>query len=424
MIGRMLSVDKITLKQIATSFRKRLLSPPCKQTGLANELYVQKKNLEIISCSNIVLHVQTDQKDGYLSECRTHLPIREYVERFVDDYFALFRTADEKAASDQAVIRKMLENPTDFEKFTRIGISSPHYDSPYRRYLRTDNGEEVGLHLFDADEDQISRIRHFTERYAWPQLTAYFANSHTKMGTYHCQTTAKVLATEAMARLIGLDDMIPHAQYVKLVVSDAENRVIFGNFMDKARGICAMDIPGHQRRALLTPDFQRAMLNMNLLDVITHEQDHSPNNYNVVMDDSGLASGISVYDNNGVGTFSMNIGIDYETYKRCSSFLRADGTINRPCLDKRVAERILNLKWQDLYKALVYYVSKPIILCTWARIKALKRAIIRSLERDSGFLLSAEAFSERTIEMELDGTFGKTYLNSFLQDCLERSQYQ
>ena len=359
-----------------------------------------------------------------MSECRTHLPIREYVERFVDDYFALFRTADEKAASDQAVIHKMLENPTDFEKFTRIGISSPYYDSPYRRYLQTNDSEAVGLHLFDADKDQISRIRHFTERYAWPQLTAYFTNSDAKMGTYHCYTTAKVLATEAMARLIGLEDMIPHAQYVKLVVTDAENRVIFGNFMEKAHGICAMDIPGQQRRALLTPDFQRAMLNMNLLDVITHEQDHSPNNYNVVMDDSGLAAGISVYDNNGVGTFSMSIGIDYETYKRCSSFLRADGTINRPCLDKRVAERILNLKWQDLYKALVSYVSKPIILCTWARIKALKRAIIRSLERDSGFLLSAEEFSERTIEMELDGMFGKTYLNSFLQDCLERAQYQ
>ena len=403
---------------------KDFCPPPCKQTGLKNELYVQKKNLEIISCSNIVLHVQTDQKDGYLSECRTHLPIREYVERFVDDYFALFRTADEKAASDQAVIRKMLENPTDFEKFTRIGKSSPYYDSPYRRYLQTNDSEVVGLHLFDADKDQISRIRHFTERYAWPQLTAYFTNSDAKMGTYHCYTTAKVLATEAMARLIGLEDLIPHAQYVKLVVTDAENRVIFGNFMEKAHGICAMDIPGHQRRALLTPDFQRAMLNMNLLDVITHEQDHSPNNYNVVMDDSGLAAGISVYDNNGVGTFSMSIGIDYETYKRCSSFLRADGTVNRPCLDKTVANAVMLLTWKEVKDTLSPWLSKTAVWCTWNRIVALQRAIKRSIEINPDFLLDRESFAEESIEDELSGRYGKTYLVSFLQDCLEREKYR
>lgn len=419
----MLSVGKIKLKQIATALKRRLLSPPYEQTELANELYIQKKDLEIISCSNIVLHVQTEQKEGYLSECRTHLPIREYVERFVDDYFALFRTADERAASDQSLIRKTLENPTDFEKFTLIGKSSPYCDSPYCRYLRTNDGEEVGLHLLDADEDQKTRIRHFTERYAWPQLTAYFANSDAKMGAYHCHTTAKVLATEAMARLIGLEDAIPHSQYVKLVVSDAENRVIFGNFMEKARGICAMDIPGHHRKAVLTPDFQRAMLNMNLLDVITHEQDHSPNNYNVVIDDRGFASGISVYDNNGVGTFSLNFGIDYETYKKCSSFLRADGTVNRPCLDKTVANAVMMLTWKEVKDTLSPWLSKPVIWCTWNRIVALQQAIKRSIESNPDFLRDREAFTEKTIDAELSGRYGKTYLVSFFQDCLEREKY-
>ena len=206
--------------------------------------------------------------------------------------------------------------------------------------------------------------------------------------------------------------------------NNSELVVIFGNFMEKAHGICAMDIPGHQRRALLTPDFQRAMLNMNLLDVITHEQDHSPNNYNVVMDDSGLAAGISVYDNNGVGTFSMSIGIDYETYKRCSSFLRADGTVNRPCLDKTVANAVMLLTWKEVKDTLSPWLSKTAVWCTWNRIVALQRAIKRSIEINPDFLLDRESFAEESIEDELSGRYGKTYLVSFLQDCLEREKYR
>lgn len=410
--------------KMVASVKKALACPPSAQTESPAEMIVQKENLEIISCSNIVLHVRTSVADGFLSECRRHLPIREYVERFVDDYFALFCIADEEAASDRSLIWNMLENPADFEKFILIGKQSPHHDSPYSRYLLTGDGEEVGLHLFNADEAQRIRIRRFVERYVWPQLTAYFSNSDAKVGQYHCRTTAKVLATEAMARLIGLEDAIPHARYTKLVVSDVGNRMIFGNFMEKARGICAMDIPGCQRRTIITPDFQRAMLNMNLLDVICHEQDHSPNNYNAVLDDDGFAVGVSVYDNNGVGTFALDSGIDYETYKKCSPFLRRDGTVNRPCLDKTVAESVLGLTRKNVAKTLSPYLSKPVIWCTWNRIAALQHAIKRSIAGNPKFLLDRDAFSELTIEDELSGHYGKTYLVSFLRDCQERESYR
>lgn len=410
--------------KMVASIKKALSCPPSAQTESPAELIVQKESLEIISCSNIVLHVRTSVADGFLSECRMHLPIREYVERFVDDYFALFRIADEKAISDRSLVRNMLENPADFERFILIGKQSPHHNSPYRRYLLTDDGEEVGVRLVNADETQKIRIRHFIESYVWPQLTAYFVNSDVRMGQYHCRATAKVLATQAMAQLLGLENAVPHAQYTKLVVSDAEDRVIFGNFMEKAQGVCAMDIPGGQRRTIITPDFQRALLNMNLLDVICREQDHSPNNYNVVLNDDGFAVGVSVYDNNGVGTFALDSGIDYETYKKCSSFLRGDGTVNRPCLDKTVAESILGLTRKNVAKTLSPYLSKPVIWCTWNRIAALQRAIKKSSAGNPEFLLDRDGFSKSTIDNELSGYYGKTYLVSFLQDCLTRESYR
>ena len=405
------------------SFAKGVLtSPPTSQTMMTRELSIRKENLEIISCSNIVLHIKTKDEDGFLSECRLHQPLREYVFRFIDDYFSCFCGNDSE--KDKQLIVESLQIPDNFARFTDIGTQSPYTDSPYRRYMQNDAADEIGINLSGADEKQKTRVRRFVERYAWPQLTAYYTHRRTPIGEYHCRTTAKVLATEAMAKLIGLGNTIPHAEYMKVIVTDANDLSMFGNYMQRAAGICAMDIPAQRRRTVITPEFQRAMLNMNLLDVICHEQDHSPNNYNVVCNEQGKAVGVSVYDNNGAGTFSLYSRIDYETYKKCSAFVSSDGTVNRPHLDKAVAEAVLGLSYRQISMELSPFLSRPVIWCTWRRLTTLRRAIRKSIESKEHFLLDYTEFTEQTIEDELSGTYGKTYLVSFLQDCQERASYR
>lgn len=418
-------MEKNIIKQFLT-ITKSFLSRPhlLNDTNTARTIALKKEYLQLISCSNIVIHVQTDFVDGYLSECRKHLPIAEYVNRFIDDYFSCFYSNTQEADADKKLILDSLQCRDNFLKFSSIGRQSPHADSAYRRFLQTDCGDEIGLDLSAADSVQIHRIRHFVERFVWPQLTAFYANSDLPTGTYHSRTSCKVLATEAMARLIGLEQTIPHAEYTRLCVTDAENRIIFGNLMVRAKGTCAMDIPANQRKSMITPEFQQSLLNMNLLDVICHELDHSPNNYNVVTDSQGNAIGVSVYDNNGLGTFSLNGCIDYETYKKCSSILNSDGTINRPCLDKTVVERILALRFRDVSSALSPFLRIPAVLFTWRRIVALKKALRKTIHQNPHFLLDDHSFSDKTIEDELSGAYGKTYLLSFLQDCLQREQYR
>lgn len=404
---------------------KKYISCPrsIRNTESVKMLSVQKENLQLISCSNVIVHIKTDEIDGYLCECGMHLPILQYIENFAHVYFSCFCDASEETNGDRKLIHDAIKNPDTLLKFSNIGRESPYVNSPYRRYLDTDDGEEIGLDLSSADEQQKRRIRHFVERYAWPQLVAYYANL-SPSGDHHVNSSNKVLATEAMARLIGLEHTIPHTEYVKVCVTDAGNCVLFGSFMEKAQGMCAMDIPPERRRAMLTPEFQRSLLNMNLLDVICHEMDHSPNNYNVVLNAAGNAVDVSVYDNNGLGTFSLNGSIDYQTYKKCSSIVNAEGRINRPCLDKAVVMSIMKLRFHNIYDTIYPFYKMPIILSTWKRIVKLKRAVRKSMCANPGLLLEEKYFSEETIQKELSGAYGKTYLLSFLQDCLYRAEYR
>ncbi len=413
----------MTIPNIA-GIKKYLSCPkPIRNTGRVKTLSVQKENIQLVSCSNVIIHIKTDEIEGYLCECGIHLPILQYIENFAHVYFSCFCDVSEETTGDWKLIHEAIKNPDNLFKFSNIGRESPYANSPYRRYLDTDDGKEIGLDFSAADEQQKRRIRRFVERYAWPQLAAYYANLSLK-GGHHVNTSNKVLATEAMARLIGLEHTIPHAEYMKVCVTDADNCIIFGTFMEKAQGMCAMDIPPERRQAVLTPEFQRSLLNMNLLDIICHELDHSPNNYNVVLNAAGNAVDVSIYDNNGLGTFSLNSSIDYQTYKKCSSIVNTQGRINRPCLDKAVVMSIMNLRFRDVYDAIYPFYKMSIILCTWKRIVKLKRAIRKSMCANPGLLLEEKYFSKETIQKELSGVYGKTYLLSFLQDCLYRAEYR
>lgn len=156
---------------------------------------------------------------------------------------------------------------------------------------------------------------------------------------------------------------------------------------------------------------------MYLMDVVTHEMDHQPNNYFVIFDDSEKAIDVSIFDNNGAGTFCMKSEISFSDYKNCSEFLNSDGTVNRPFLPLETVNALKKISPLKLYKSLHRYLSIAHIIFTWIRIKKVKKAIKKTVRERKDFLITTEQWNADTIKEELSGKYGKTYLISYLEDC-------
>lgn len=218
-------------------------------------------------------------------------------------------------------------------------------------------------------------------------------------------------ATYKLADLLELSNMIPPTRVVKLKTIKDD---IIGTLQNGADGVCIIGIGHSERRDMITPAFQHALMNLNVLDVLTHDADHSPNNYNVVLDSNEMAIGVSCFDNNGVGTFSCSGSISFETFKKCSPFVDSVGMINRPYLDKNLIRRIQEVRFIELFKRLRTNLRFYQIFAVWIRMKKVIHAVSRI---SSDRLLDDSAWGEDTIQEELSGRYGKTYLVGYIEDC-------
>lgn len=217
-------------------------------------------------------------------------------------------------------------------------------------------------------------------------------------------------AAEKLAGILGLSDMVPHTEFVRLSVNGKE---LCGTLQEPAQGNCIIGIDTPERRTAITPSFQRAMNMMNMMDVISHDADHSPNNYNVIFDSQRKATGVSCFDNNGVGSFPLSASICFETYKHCSAIMNADGSFNRPYVDRALKNTLESIRLSDLL-ILKDHLRFLQILFVRIRIKRLIKAL-SGLSSDR--VLSEEDWNQATIEKELSGEYGKTYLTGYLVDC-------
>ena len=419
-----MSTIRTLLFRFLSWLRLVMTIPVQPNTERIKTLHCEKKEIKYIGCSNAIYRLEN--LNGYFCECRKHSSEREYVKSLVRNYFSVIRGDDEHAADDMTVVLTALSNPHNLKKFMAMGENRVGAKSACAEVIRTGDASLVGIEGDFTDTAWVRRIRRFIGRYAWCEVFAYRLNRFNRRNQYQVRIASRVLGTYAVAKLLGLHHIVPPVEYVNLIIDDLdETKQIprLGTFMKAADGICAMDIPHMTRRSRITPQFQNALLTLNLLDAICHEGDHSPNNYNVVPDDDGMIVGVSAFDNNGISTFTVKSDVDFESFKGCSPFVK-NGCINRPCLDRALADRVLRITKKQLKENLSDYLNIIQINSTWKRIIKIKKAIRKTLAENPDFLRASRDFTYRTIEEELSGKYGKTYLLSFLNDCKVRDQYK
>lgn len=412
----MIASFKKTLRSAVARLSLRLTIP--REPDLPAEAHrlirCRRGEYELVSETNAIFHVATAGENGYFTPCRRHDPLSEYTERFLDDYYSFITPYTQHAKADRQMVAASLHDPERLEAFLHMG-SPLNPSSGVSRFLASGDPGSIGFVFDPSDTALLDRMKYFAGKYAWCQLNAYHTHSALAPGRVQTISAGKSLATQALAGLLGLQEMFPPAEYARFQAED--HRELFGLYTQRADGIGIIGISQERRREMLTPQFQRSMTCLNLLDAITHEMDHSPNNYFVVTDDGGKAIGLSVFDNNGIGTFSLNTSAAFTTYKHCSPFLREDGTVNRPHLDLESVRQLQNLTKQQLSAALSPYLRPAQLHALRRRIRAVSTAISKTAALDPAFLLNAEDWSDKTIERELSGQYGKTYLLSYIQDC-------
>ena len=391
--------------------RKKTVPVQAPDPENTKHIVCDRKNVKTIGGSTIILCINTGNGFLFFRECPRHLPIREYVALYSDDFFDHVIATDAGAECKEH-INASFRNDSNFDKFTNMGLMfSGVKSSPIKSFLETLDGDYIGIPTKGLDEEKTEIIKRFAI-FSCSQLYSYSNNRYVGDG-YQTYAANRGLATEEIARLLGVDDMIPHSEYCMLEINGERKR--FGTIMEEAPGTLIREVPPERRRDMITPNLQRQLSDLNLLDIICNEIDHKPDNYNVIIGDDGKISGISAFDNDCPSTFYPYNDLRTSTSMKCSMVVSASGRINRPYLDKRFVEKMNALSKDEFSDALKIYLRPLQINSAWNRMQLLKKLISQSTPEEIE-LLDADEWNDRTAEKELGGKYGKTYLCSFVED--------
>ena len=221
------------------------------------------------------------------------------------------------------------------------------------------------------------------------------------------------LAYESLANLFGFSEYIPHTDYCVLRTDKKE---WVGCFQVPSKGSEIWGIPSWLRVKMILPEFQMALSKMRLFDSICHELDHSLNNYRPIISNNTEFISVSMFDNGGLGTFGRTSRINCKTYYGLDPLFTDDNHFTIPYQDDKLINRICNISFREVYSALSPYVSIDSTIFTYIRIKKIRKAVKKDLRMGYLQCLTSDQWSQKTIDSELSGRYGRTYLFSLVHD--------
>lgn len=225
---------------------------------------------------------------------------------------------------------------------------------------------------------------------------------HNRKCDFQMFNANRLLAETKMAELLGLEDLLTKVEFVNLRIEGLPD--MLGTMMSNADGVDVREIKDCYKTAI-TPQLARALNNLNILDVICYEQDHRPGNYKVVLNSEGKAVSIQSFDNDSPWAFSPFGKVNFHTYER-ASYIINNGKINRPAIDKQLAEKIVGFTKNDISQEFSQYLNKLQLRALWNRINALQIALNNSKE----IWLEEAEWTEDLMQSELSGKWGRTYI--------------
>lgn len=231
---------------------------------------------------------------------------------------------------------------------------------------------------------------------------------------------SKSLATKRIADLLGIGYLIPEIELVKLVFPDGNEKI--GTLMSAVNGIAPKKML-YAEKQKITPKFQRDCNSLNVLDAICHERDHRPGNYFVRLNSNGEVDSLEAFDNDAPMTFSLTGNINLVTYWGSSPLLLSDGALNLVHVDKKLAQKILKLKDEEIVNSLKLILSKIQVWFVCKRIHKMQKAIKHTMQKSADFFISDTEWNEKTIKEELSSDTINSYLKIFCMSSRKEKNY-
>ena len=199
--------------------------------------------------------------------------------------------------------------------------------------------------------------------------------------------------TEILAEHLGAGTLVTRSVWCRL---DIDGDVRYGVLSKAAAGKRAADVKGD-----LQGSVQRDLISLHVLDALCFQQDHGPNNYNLTENPDAA---VCAFDNDNPNTFfplhtvSMSLA-------GCAPLVE-NGRLCRPYISETFAQNLLELDRKALSNALKPWLNGIQRIAVLSRLWQLQTA----LKNGETVLLKDEEWNEKTLQKELTGDYGKTYL--------------
>jgi hypothetical protein len=353
---------------------------------------------------NTIIFYDDGENSGYFRECRMHEAKRKYLERLINEY-CRFVFVNEHSSECEKILLDKLKNPLNFYRFFYMRPGTAPY-SRITKYRHTLDPSCIGIKRPYPEwfKNQLLSL----VQYAWGPLEEYRYNSFQNIGDYHIYNSNRTIATKMLADTFGMNMLVPDSEYIELCI-DGEKKI------GVSVGIANGEDPNKIAIKNVNPQFQRETILLNILDAICFQKDHRPGNYFVKTNSQDEVLALSAFDNDCPTTLFPTRKIDFSTYCGCSSIVK-NNEYNRPFIDKDCYEKIISFNDSDLSLQLKKSLSKKEYRTLLLRIRKLKAAIENSLKSGRTKIIDDNSWSQDTINCELSGNYGNTYLKYFV-DC-------
>lgn len=366
--------------------------------------------VEYIINSSVVIRFRCKGREVFFRECRPHLQLRVHILQALDDYCGNITSFSSPELLSQTV-KNDLEKRENYRKFLTIPqVFDNHLlqilDGSYGGYAA------VGLPSFPGLNDHREFI--LLLKYFGGILSMYTVNGYLRKGLPENCNANRQMATCVLSNLLGIDNLIPEVRLVELNIG---GRTRVGTIMNKAEGVSPAYLPPEKRASIDKRSFLRDLSNLELFDALCYQLDHRLDNYNVVYDADGCATGVSAFDNDANRTFFPMPVLPGITYAGASSVMK-NGMVNRPFADKDFYLRIRDIGRQVIFQKLSPFLSVAQIIALWRRICILKDAMARTELLRPGFMLDSEKWASVDDAEWLDSKYGKTYYSLYRFDTV------
>lgn len=349
---------------------------------------------------NTIIYFKTDTEEGFFRECRLHSDARSYLRSLLEDY-CKYVFDNEYSSECLRYLQEDLSDISSFRKFFNMGAGTASY-SRISEFRRTNDPAYIGIRRQGRPGwyyDQLLKLVQF----AWGPLDEY-RYCKTRRGIYQTFSSIKTKGTYVIDSFFGVG-VVPDSNYIILNL-DGKERI----------GICVSVAKGEDptkynlEKNRIKPQLQRRLSQLNLLDVICYQKDHRPGNYFIISDIEGGFNDISVFDNDCPTTFLPSLEISFQTYCGCSPIVKK-GQINRPYFDYDLANQIIKCDLNRLNNYLRPFMPAVLRWFTIIRIELLRRVLKKAVKTKKSILLKQDEWTLETIEEEVSGKYGRTYLS-------------